>query len=189
MRPDRPTATARRRGRLTRWLAAAAVAVLLGGVLLPGAFSPAAARTGVPGTVVALVPVPLVDCVISNGEHSYTAVFGYTYSGNRSVTLPAGPANFVTPIELNGAQTVTFAPGTHHGAFRITVQGRYWGVAWWLAGTPATARWRSTPCGPDVTLPTEGNGIGPVLVVVFSMGFSFLLTAVRTRLKRRRKGA
>ena len=141
------------RGLLVRAVLVAVVAV---GALVaaPGA---ASAR----GTV-----VPLLDCVLTNGDGSWTAVFGYENTSSSPVRIPTGARNKVTPVTHGTPQPTTFQPGTHRGAFTVTVP-RGAGPMWHLDGTNLTARLGTAPaCPPSTQMPAEGNGTGTAIALV-----------------------
>ncbi len=141
------------RGLLLRAALVAVVAVVAL-VAAPGA---ASAR----GTV-----VPLLDCVVTNRDGSWTAVFGYRNTSSSTVTIPAGARNKVTPATYGTPQPTTFRPGTHRGAFTVTVP-RGGGPMWHLDGTNLAARHGSaTACPPPTELPQGGNGTGPAIGLV-----------------------
>jgi hypothetical protein len=142
----------RPRARVTRAALVAVIAVL-GLLALPGTAS-------AKGTV-----VPLLDCVVTNRDGSWTAVFGYRNTSSSTVTIPAGARNKVTPATYGTPQPTTFRPGTHRGAFTVTVP-RGGGPMWHLDGTNLAARHGSaTACPPSTELPEEGNGTGPAIAL------------------------
>ena len=178
MRPDQPAVPARPARTSRRRSAATAVgAVAFVAAMTVGAAPPAAA---------APPPIPIVDCVLVQPNGSFRAVFGYYYGGPSSVTIPYGPYNYAWPSDLTGSLPTTFEPGPHQGAFATPLQPKNAKVTWVIAGWGSTASWRTTRCGPDVVLPTEGNGMGPILVLGLSMILSFLPVALRNRWRKRR---
>ncbi len=104
--------------------------------------------------------VPLLDCVLTNGDGSWTAVFGYENTSSSPVRIPRGARNAITPVPLGSPQPTTFQPGTHRGAFTVTVP-RGGGPLWHLDGTNLAARLGSaTACPSAEELPADGNGAG-----------------------------
>jgi len=104
--------------------------------------------------------VPLLDCVVTNGDGSWTAVFGYENTSSSPVRIPTGPRNKVTPAPVGSPQPTTFQPGTHRGAFAVPV-ARGGGPMWHLDGTNLAARLGSaTACPSAEELPANGNGAG-----------------------------
>ncbi|WP_139177281.1 hypothetical protein [Geodermatophilus siccatus] len=141
------------RTRATR-AALVALIVVAGLLALPGTASAT-------GTV-----VPLLDCVVTNRDGSWTAVFGYRNTASSPVRIPAGPRNKVTPVTYGAPQPITFQPGTHRGAFTVTVS-RGAGPMWHLDGTNLAARLRSaTACPPSTQMPAEGNGTGTAIALM-----------------------
>jgi len=140
------------RGLLLRAALVAVVAV----VALVAAPAAASAR----GTV-----VPLLDCVVTNEDGSWTAVFGYRNTAGSAVSIPTGPRNKVTPATVGSPQPTTFQPGTHRGAFTVPVP-RGAGPMWHLDGTNLAARLgTATTCPSSTQMPAEGNGTGTVIVL------------------------
>jgi len=136
---------------------------------------------------VAPVPVPIVDCVIVGEDGSFRGVFGYSYEGSTSTTVGRGAMNYLIPSSIDGSQPTKFQPGTHDGAFVTPSLSKTQKATWSLDGASVTATWqKASTCGGDVTLPTEGNGIGPVLVLAASVVFSMLMDTAR-RWRRRLK--
>ncbi|MGY1745218.1 hypothetical protein [Blastococcus sp. SYSU D00695] len=153
---DQPQETRPLRRRVGR--ATAALAVTAAVALTPGAAQAAPNRSGPPDVV------PLVDCVRVNPDGTWTAIFGYDNRTGGEVTIPAGPANQVTPRGYGTPQPTTFAPGVQHGAFSVTVV-RGGGPMWHLGATNLPARRGDTSCGPSSQLPADGNGLGGAMVL------------------------
>jgi hypothetical protein len=170
---DRRSSTVRQlRSRATR-AALVALIVVAGLLALPGTAS-------AKGTV-----VPLLDCVVANRDGSWTAVFGYQNTAGSPVRIPTGARNKVTPVPYGSPQPTTFEPGTHHGAFTVTV-ARGGGPMWHLDGTNLAARLDpATACPPSTELPEEGNGTGPAIALVVAG----LVGAVGVQRARRRATA
>lgn len=179
MRPDQPAVPARsaRSPRRRSVTTAVGVVALAATTAVAGA-PPAAAEATVP-------PIPVAHCVVTQPDGSFRAVFGYYYAGSSPTTIPVGLFNYIWPGNLAGSLPTTFEPGTHKGVFATPYLAKHEKVTWVVAGIPATARWKTVPCGPDVTLPTEGNGMGPILVLGLSMALSFLPIALRNRRRKR----
>lgn len=195
MRSDR---SARARPVVRAWGPAALVAgllLMLGPLALPtaAATGPAGGLAGGPargpaGGIAATGPIPAVTCVTTAADGSYRAVFGYSYPGGTPVDVPVGATNRLSPGPMDGTQPTRFAPGDHPAAFVAPSVARNVQIVWDVLGRRATAAsgHKSPECASPVTLPTEGNSIGPVLVLVVSVLFSTLLTAVwRSRRGRR----
>src|SRR4051812_41630149 len=77
--------------RYARSLLRAVLVAVLAVVALVAAPGVASAR----GTV-----VPLLDCVLTNGDGSWTAVFGYRNTSSSPVRIPTGARNAITPVIL-----------------------------------------------------------------------------------------
>ena len=158
-------------------------------VALPAAAAAPAAparapRTGAPVTAVTLpLPVPVLNCTTALDHDRFQAVFGYVNNGPE-IVVPAGLFNAVYPAD--GSQPTVFRHGTHQAALVTGPTPKNRKASWQLLGVWSVAGWKQSPCGPDVTLPTEGNGIGPVLVLVLSVLASTGIGALRGRRRRRR---
>jgi len=63
--------------------------------------------------------VPLLDCVVNNGDGTYTAHFGYLNSGSEVITLPVGPKNMFVGGDQDRGQPVVFVPGEHILEFSV----------------------------------------------------------------------
>lgn len=109
--------------------------------------------------------VPLLDCVRTNGDGTWTAVFGYENTTQSTVSIPVGPDNKVTPTTYAAAQPTTFSPGVHHGVFTVTVSGGG-GPTWHLDRDDLAARESDGPvCPPTTQLPADGNGTGAAVAL------------------------
>jgi hypothetical protein len=128
---------------------------------------------------------PTVDCVVPASDGTYRAVFGYDNPTSYTATVPVGPYNTMDPASLNGIQPTVFTPGAHRAAFATAVVAKGKKVSWTLFGMTVTASSQSPTCGPTVSLPAEGNGIGPVLVLAGSVLLSVASLYVRQWRQRR----
>jgi hypothetical protein len=156
---------ATRPGRLLSAVAAAVLAV-------PLAAAPASAAV--------VLPQPTVDCVIVSGNW-YLVVLGYRNATAQTVSVPVGSRNRLRPAGIDGRQPTTFQPGWHPGALLTPPLPVTESVSWTIGTSTVTATAGSPRCGPQVSLPAEGNGIGPVLVLVGSVLLSVAVGAVRKR--------
>ncbi len=92
---------------------------------------------------------PTTECVIVNGDGTFTAFFGYDNRSGRSVDIAAGRNNRVTGAAV--APPGSFAPGRHVAVFSATTgEAR---IAWRLGGRRATATARSQPCSTNPSVP------------------------------------
>jgi hypothetical protein len=87
---------------------------------------------------------PVLECVVDNGNGSYTARFGYKNENLFDVTIPVGAKNKFTPAPENRGQTTTFVPGRQRNTFTVTFDGRP--LVWTLNGRTSTASSRSRRC-------------------------------------------
>jgi hypothetical protein len=166
--------------RLTR-----ATAAVLGVVVL----SMAAPATAAPSTV-ARADVTFdgqlsVDCVLAAENNTYRAVFGYNNYAGHDVTIPVGKDNKLIPANLNGAQTIQFAVGPHRASFSTAPMPVGVDITWTVGGLSVKATADSPACGPEVSLPAEGNGTAPIFVLAASL---IALGVIAIRLRGRDRG-
>ncbi|WP_336026628.1 hypothetical protein [Geodermatophilus sp. FMUSA9-8] len=154
-----------------RLLATAAVAALVALLvaLVPGTAAAAPNRSDPPDVV------PVLDCVLTRADGSWTAVFGYDNRTGATVTIPVGPANQVTPTRYGTPQPTTFEPGLRRGVFAVTVTGG--GPMWHLGSTNLAARQGDAACPPSTQMPADGNGAGLPIVLAAAGGAAALLLA------------
>ncbi|MGY1702252.1 hypothetical protein [Geodermatophilus sp. SYSU D00766] len=164
--PTRSTPPRRGRSRALRIAAAAAVGAVV--ALTPGTAGAAPNRSAPPDVV------PVVDCVVRNGDGSWTAVFGYDNRTGATVDIPVGPANQVTPTGYGAPQPTRFAPGLRRGVFSVTVT-RGGGPVWHLGSTNLAARKTDTACPPSTQMPADGNGTGAAIGVAVAAGVGAVL--------------
>ena len=107
-----------------------------------------------------VVVYPVLNCIQSGTNGSYTAVLGYRNTSNSTYTI-TGDYNEISPSGYNGKQPTVFKPGTYTGAFSLPVTS---GTVYWTLGTTKlTISRTSTPaCGKDTQMPADGNGTGAV---------------------------
>jgi len=141
-----------------RWIAArlAAVAALTAASLLAA-----------PGTASAYGTVsPLLDCVVTNGNGTYTAVLGYANTTGRRQSIPVGTYNMLTPSWVDQVQPTTFSSGTHHGVFTVTLSwiDLLFRPSWRLSGDSVDySDVTSNTCPSSTEMPSAGNGTGTAL--------------------------
>jgi glycosidase len=92
---------------------------------------------------------PVLECVATNGDGSYTARFGYLNRNSAGVIIAVGSNNRFTPNPIDRGQVTTFAPGRVVDAFRVTWSGG--NLVWSLRGPDgrnrtSTASPTSKPC-------------------------------------------
>jgi hypothetical protein len=126
--------------------------------------------------------------VVSRPDGSFRAIFGYSNAGP-ATTVPVGRYNWLFPDELNGLQPTAFATGSRTTAFATPFLPKDSIVAWTVQDRVTFAYWRIAECGPGVTLPAEGNGIGPVVVIVLSVMATFAVGWLRSWRAGRRRTA
>lgn len=140
----RTTQTVRPRRRVAaRWALAAAT---LGAAIAP-LVPTAAAAERVAERASGLAPV--AECVIVNGDGTFTAFFGYENTTGRTVDVPAGRRN-----RVQGARATvptSFATGRHVAVVTGTTSTSR--IRWRLNGTDAVATARSQPCSTNPSVP------------------------------------
>ena len=152
MRARRTTDTAGRRTRHVLLVGLVALAALV--------LSPSAAQAA--GTV-----VPTASCYQPNSDGSVSVLLGYDNTSSVTQTIPRGANNVITPSTYDGAQPTTFAPGSHPGAFAITVSSAdVWSASWTLDGTSLSSATAVYQCPAGTSLPADGNGLGMTMVML-----------------------
>ena len=128
----------------------------------------------------ATVVTPVLNCISSNRDGSYTAVLGYKNTSQSTYTI-TGSYNVITPSRYDGDQPTTFRPGTYRGVLSVTVAS---GSAYWQLGSTklTVSRTAGTTCAAGTTLPAMGNGTG----VAVALGAAGLVGAGMVRRLRRR---
>jgi hypothetical protein len=101
---------------------------------------------------------PLLECVVSNGGGSYTALFGHRNDSAGTIDVPVGPDNYFTPAPQDRGQPASFAPGRSDypiGALAADFTSGQ-SLVWRLRGRSATATKNSAKCNaaePEVSCP------------------------------------
>jgi hypothetical protein len=164
--------------------AGAAAAALAAAGVLAGAGPTAAIAAAPAGDHVDLT----VDCVVAGADGSFRAVFGYDNDTGQQVTVPVGAHNFVNPDSIDGQQPTRFDVGAHRAAFVTPPLPAGTKAQWHLDGSATVQASSDTPaCEGPVSLPADGNGSAPAVVLAVSipvLGFA----AYRVRRRRRRAG-
>jgi len=62
---------------------------------------------------------PILNCIVDNGDGTFTAFFGYTNDNTVTETRPIGPLNRFVPDPADRGQPTTFLPGTHDRVFSV----------------------------------------------------------------------
>ncbi len=110
---------------------------------------------------------PTRECVIVNGDGTFTAFFGYDNRSDRSVDIAAGRNNRVTGASV--APPTSFAPGRHVAVFSATTGEE--SLAWRLGGRRATATARSQPCSTNPSVPEAPVTIALLLAPALLAGW------------------
>ncbi len=69
---------------------------------------------------------PTLQCVVDNGDGTYTAYFGYINQSSSTVVIPFDPTfskNMFTSNPKYRGQPDTFLPGTHENVFSVVFDG------------------------------------------------------------------
>ncbi|MCZ2827646.1 hypothetical protein O2W14_02195 [Modestobacter sp. VKM Ac-2986] len=154
-----------------------------GHVLLAGLVAAVALLLG-PGTAQAAGTVtPTASCYQPNSDGSVSVLLGYVNNTGVTQTIPYGPGNVISPSRYDRAQPTSFAPGSHPGAFAVTVPASdAWGGSWTLDGVTLSNASVVGQCPAGTSLPADGNGLGMTMVMVGSG----LVAAVALVVSRRR---
>ena len=140
---------------------------------------PTPTNTSVPTPTVetpgATVPVhPILECVVTNSDGSFTAYFGYKNENAFTVVIPIGQNNRFFPAPDDRGQPTTFLPGRSgfypNVAFSVVSQSSP--IVWVLNGRTSTASNTSQTCGktdpldgaPEIT-PTSDADVVPTPVL------------------------
>ena len=127
-----------------------------------------------------VVVFPVLNCIQTGTNGSYTAVLGYRNTSNSTYTI-TGDYNVISPSGYNGKQPTVFKPGTYTGAFSLPVTS---GTVYWTLGTTKlTINRTSTPaCPKDTQMPADGNGTGAVAALgVAAVAGTLIVTRARRR--------
>ncbi|KAB2846970.1 MAG: choice-of-anchor A family protein [Melioribacteraceae bacterium] len=96
---------------------------------------------------------PILECVINNGDGTYTAHFGYNNPNSVVVNIPIGTDNKFTPGAQNQGQPTSFNPGRTDyfpdSEFTVTFDENTT-LVWTLNGKTATASKNSAPCSEHI---------------------------------------
>lgn len=134
--------------------------VLVGG-LVAAPISPLA------GSVLAHGVEPITECVIVNGDGSFTAFFGYNNHENEPADIAHGGDN-----RLSGAPNSSptyFPPGRHVAAFSATTRSPR--IVWTLLGRDAVAAADSEPCSTNPSVPEAPISLMLMLAPAFVTGW------------------
>jgi len=116
---------------------------------------------------------PVLECVIDNGDSTYTAYFGYNNPNPYSVIIPVGsvyPENKFNPSPEDRGQPSTFLPGRTpyypNAAFNVVFDGS--NLVWSLNGKTSTASSGSTKC----------DNIPPVITIISPINTIYSTTSI-----------
>lgn len=157
-RPHRPHGSSPRPRRARRGRAAGSrrvrlVAVV--GVALATLGSSPATVDAAPAAAPDRGLAPVAECVIVNGDGSFTAFFGYTNASGRTVEMRVGDGNRVQGARATPPQS--FAPGRHVAVLSATSRAGH--IRWRLAGGEAVATPRSQPCSTNPSVPEAPSAV------------------------------
>ena len=130
--------------------------------------------------------VPTVSCYQPNSDGSVSVLLGYDNSSGVPQTIPRGADNVISPSRYDGTQPTTFAPGSHPGAFALTVASAdVFSANWTLDGSSLSSATPVSQCPAGTSLPAGGNGLGMTMVVL-ATGVVAAVALVVSRLRGRR---
>lgn len=87
---------------------------------------------------------PVLECVTTHPEGSFTAWFGYKNENTVPVYIPIGPKNKFNPPPQERGQPSVFLPGRHVRMFSVDFPGA--NLVWTLNGRTSTASRKSSRC-------------------------------------------
>jgi hypothetical protein len=129
---------------------------------------------------------PTVSCYQPNSDGSVSVLLGYDNSSTATQTIPRGASNVITPSRYDGAQPTVFAPGSHPGAFALTVgSADVYSANWTLDGSSLSSATAVSQCPAGTSLPADGNGLGMTMVML-AAGAVAAVALVVSRLRGRR---
>jgi len=90
--------------------------------------------------------IPVFECVQDNGDHTYTAFYGYYNQNSVPVFIPIGLKNGFTPYNLaiDRGQPTVFHPGVQTNVFSVVFDGS--NLTWTLYVTNVTINSHSRSC-------------------------------------------
>jgi hypothetical protein len=112
---------------------------------------------------------PVTECVIVNGDGTFTAFFGYDNATGRPVEVRTGEHNRVSGARV--AAPSSFASGRHVAVFSATTDGR--AITWHLDDREATATPRSQPCSTNPSVPEAPVTLALLVAPVAVTGWWF----------------
>ncbi|MCB1000874.1 MAG: hypothetical protein KDB40_16380 [Acidimicrobiales bacterium] len=92
---------------------------------------------------------PVAECVIVNGDGSFTAFFGYSNDTGREIVVPVSSDNRID--ERVGQPVVRFRVGRVVAAFSVTTRATT--ITWRLGDQRIRVTAESTPCSTNPTVP------------------------------------
>ncbi len=107
-------------------------------------FSPAA--KAVLGTSDVL---PVLDCIYTNSNGNYTAVFGYNNPNNINITIPIGNTNGFISGSQDSGQPIVFLPGNYTSIFSVEFSNS---LTWNLGNLHIIADSTSNKCPVDLSI-------------------------------------
>jgi hypothetical protein len=92
---------------------------------------------------------PVAECVLVNGDGSFTAFFGYSNASGRSLRIPDSRTNRVD--EPSVRPPTSFRAGRVVAAFSVTTRDRE--ITWQLGDIKVVVTPESLPCSTSPTVP------------------------------------
>jgi hypothetical protein len=123
--------------------------------------------------------MPIVECIWSNGDGTYTIAWGYDNPTADILMIDVGAKNKMSPGADDQGQGTAFTPGLHHNAFVTT--GTSTSRTWTLGNNKAVSSASSPACP---TKPVSLIGSGRALL----LGIALMLAAGLPVLASRRSG-
>jgi len=111
------------------------------------------------------VLIPLLECVVNNGNGTYTAHFGYLNTGSSNIILPVGPKNMFVGGEKDRGQPTVFYPGENLDQFTVVFEAL--DTLKWMLKADGDRRHQveasatSEACATPTPTPTPGPTPGP----------------------------
>lgn len=103
---------------------------------------------------------PVLECVLDNGDGTWSGLFGYQNTSPNEVRIPVGTKNSYSPGAADRGQPTTFAPGRGYSVHIATFDAGS-GLTWRLGNRTATAAGGGTLCASP---PIVAESISPLLL-------------------------
>jgi hypothetical protein len=119
---------------------------------------------------------PIVECVWSNGDGTYTIAWGYNNPSSDTLYIDFGGKNKMSPGADDQGQGTLFLPGMHHNTFVTDHLGTN---RTWTLGNNKVSPTGSTPACPTKPVSVIGNAKVLLLGVALMLAVGLPVLAAR----------